>query len=119
MRTANSFHVSGDNKYTRFEQYIVFMITGGRIGEKETDEYALRSMKEVLLADLRMSSKMREKRGLVPMGETIEYTSLYGTDLSGNENAESMLKMLVGLPAEVITQGLSKIHEEFSNLFLR
>jgi hypothetical protein len=34
-----------------------------------------------------------------------------------DENAESILKMFVGLPAEVITQGVSKIHEEFSKFF--
>jgi hypothetical protein len=64
-----------------------------------------------------MSSKMWEKKGLVPMGKTIEHTSLYGTDLSDDKNAESMLKMFVGLPAEVTTQGVSKIHEEFSKFF--
>jgi hypothetical protein len=42
---------------------------------------------------------------------------MYGTDLSNEENAESMMRMLVGLPAEVITQGVSKIHEEFSKFF--
>jgi hypothetical protein len=47
------------------------------------------------------------------MGKTIKYISLYGTDLSGDEKAEYMLMMFVGLQAEVITQGVSKIHEEF------
>jgi hypothetical protein len=28
-----------------------------------------------------------------------------------------MMRMFVGLPAEVITQGVSKIDEEFSNFF--
>jgi hypothetical protein len=42
---------------------------------------------------------------------------MYGTDLSNEENAESMMWMFVGLQVEVITQGVSKIHEEFSNSF--
>ncbi len=122
MRTTNSFHVRGEDQCTRSVQCIVFMITGGRIPsirEMTTDEYGSRSMEDIDPVDLRMSStsKKREKRGRVPMGKTIEYTSLYGTDLSDDENAESMLKMLVGLPAEVIIQGVSKIHEEFSKLF--
>ncbi len=53
------------------------------------------------------------------MGEFIERTSIYGTDLSDDENAESMMKMFVNLPSEVITpsHGVSKIHEEFSKFF--
>ncbi len=69
----------------------------------KTDDYGLRSREEIDPADLRMSSKMWEKKGLVPMGKTIQHTSLYETDLSDDENAESMQKMFVGLPAEVIT----------------
>ncbi len=46
------------------------------------------------------------------MGKTIEFTSVYGTDFFDDENAESMLRMFVGQPAEVITQGISKIHAE-------
>jgi hypothetical protein len=42
---------------------------------------------------------------------------MYGTELSNEENAESTMQMFVGLPAEVITQGVSKIHEEFSKFF--
>ena len=42
---------------------------------------------------------------------------MYGTDLSDEENAENMFPMFMGLPAEVITQGVSKIHEEFSKFF--
>ncbi len=44
-------------------------------------------------------------------GKTIEHASMYETDLSNAENAESMMRMFVGLQAEVITQGVSKIHE--------
>jgi hypothetical protein len=61
-----------------------------------------------------MSSTMWEKRGLVPIGKTIEHAAFYGTDLSDDENAESMMKMFVGLPAEVITQGVLTMQEEFS-----
>ncbi len=44
---------------------------------------------------------------------------MYETDLSYAENAEFMMRMslFVVLPAEVITQGVSKIHEEFSKFF--
>ncbi len=61
------------------------MITGGRIvsiREMITDEFGLRSMGDIDPRDLRMSFKMWEKRGLVPMGKSIEYTS---TDLSHDE----------------------------------
>ena len=51
------------------------------------------------------------------MGKMIEHISLYGTNLSDDENSESMMKMFVNLPAEVITQRVSKIHEEFSKFF--
>ena len=47
VSTANSFHVKGDDKYTRSVECIVFMITNGRfpaIHEMTTDEYGLRSM---------------------------------------------------------------------------
>ena len=42
---------------------------------------------------------------------------MYGTDLSDEENAENMYRMFVNLPAEVITQGVSMIHVEFSEFF--
>jgi hypothetical protein len=106
--------VRGDDKYTRSVLRIVFMITGGKIPsirEMTTDGYGLKSMKDIDPVDLRMSSKMWEKRGLVPIGKTIEHASLHETDHSDDENAESMMKMFVGLQAEVIAQGLSKIHE--------
>jgi hypothetical protein len=80
------------------------MITGGRIPsikEMKADENEWRSMEKI-----KMSFKMWEKKGLVPIGKAIEHTSIYGTDLSDDENAESILKMFVGLPAEVITQGV-------------
>ncbi len=46
------------------------------------------------------------------MGKLIEHTSIHGTDLSDDGNAEAMMKMPVNLPAVVITHGVSKIHEE-------
>ncbi len=77
MRTANSFHVRGDDKYTRSVQCIGFMINRGRIPsirEMNTDEYGLRSMEDIDPVDfLRMSSKMWEKRGLLPMGKSIKH----------------------------------------------
>jgi hypothetical protein len=66
---------------------------------------------------LRMSSRQWEKFGLLPSGKALDNAPMYGTDLSNEENAESMMRMFVGLPAEVITQGVSKIHEEFSKFF--
>ncbi len=42
---------------------------------------------------------------------------MYGTDLSDEENAHNMYQMFVNLPAEVITQGVSMIHAEFSKFF--
>ncbi len=65
--------------------------------------------------DLRMSAKMWEKRWLT--GKLIEHTSIYEPDLPDDENAKSMMKMFVNLPAEIITQGVSKLHEEFSKFF--
>ena len=60
MKTANSFHVRADDKYTRSVECVVFMITGRRIptiDEMTTDVYGLRSMKEFDPMDLRMSSR--------------------------------------------------------------
>jgi hypothetical protein len=57
------------------------------------------------------------EKGLLSSGKTIEHASMYGTDFSNAKNAESMMWMFVGLPAEVITQGVSKIHEELSKVF--
>ncbi len=59
LRTANSYHARGNYKYTRSVQCIVLMIAGGRIPlvkEMKTDEYGLRSMKEIDSADSKMSS---------------------------------------------------------------
>jgi hypothetical protein len=42
---------------------------------------------------------------------------MYGTDLSDEDYAENMYQMFVNLPAEVITQGVSMIHAEFSKFF--
>ncbi len=42
----------------------------------------------------------------MPMGKFIEHNSIYGSELSDHENAESVMKMFVNLPAEVITQGV-------------
>jgi hypothetical protein len=79
----------------------------------------MRSMQEIDPVNLRMSSRQWEKLGLLPSGKALDHASMYGTDLqvSNEENAESMMRMFVGLPAEVITEGVSKIHEEFSKFF--
>jgi hypothetical protein len=46
------------------------------------------------------------------MCKFIEHTSIYGTDLSDDENAKFM--MFVNLLAEIITQGVWKIYGEFA-----
>jgi hypothetical protein len=46
------------------------------------NEFELRSIEDIDLLDLRMSSKMWGKQGLVPMGKFIEHTSIYGTGFS-------------------------------------
>ncbi len=120
VSTANSFHVKGDDKYTRSVECIVFMITNGRFPstyEMTTDEYGLQSMSDIDPVDLRMSSRQWELHGLVPSGKALDHVSMYGTDLSDEENAENMYQMFVNLPAEVITQGVSMIHAEFSKFF--
>ncbi len=93
VSNANSFHVKGDDKYTRSVECIVFMITNGRfpaILEMTTDEYGLRSMSDVDPADLRMSSRQRELQGLVPSDKALNHVSMYGTDLSDEDYAENM-----------------------------
>jgi hypothetical protein len=118
--TANSFHVIGDDKYTRSVECVVFMITNKKIpsiDEMTTDEFGLRSMSDIDLVDLRMSSRPWELQGLVPSGKALDHVSMYGTDLSGDANTENMYRMFVNLPAEVITQGMSMIHVEFSKFF--
>ena len=96
------------------------MITNGRFPanhEMTTDEYGLRSMTDIDPADLRMSSRRWELQGLVPSGKALDHVSMYGTDLSDENHAENMYRMFVNLPAEVITQGVSMIHAEFSKFF--
>ncbi len=75
-------------------------------------------MSDIDPVDLRMSSKQWELQGLVPSEKALDHVSMYGTDLSDEENAQNMYQMFVNLPAEVITQGVSMIHAEFSK-FLR
>jgi hypothetical protein len=53
----------------------------------------------------------------VPSGKALDHVSMYRTDLSDEENTENMYRMYANLPAEVITQGVSMIHEEFSKFF--
>ncbi len=84
MSAANYFHVKGDDKYTRSVECVVFMITNGRIptiNEMTTDEYGLRSMSDIDLVDLRVSSRQWELQGLVPSGKAPDHVSMYGIDL--------------------------------------
>ncbi len=67
--------------------------------------------------DLRMSSGQWESQGLMPSGKALDHVSMHGSDLSDEKNAENMYQMFVNLPAEVITQGVSKKHVEFSKFF--
>jgi hypothetical protein len=82
-----------------------------------TDEYGLQSMSDIDLVALRMSSRPWELQGLVSWGKALDHVSMYGTDLSDEENTENMCRMFVNLPAEVITQEVSMIHGEFSKFF--
>ncbi len=68
---------------------------------------------------LKTSSGQWELQVLTPSGKTLDHGSTYGTALSDVENAsaENMYQMFMNLPAEVITQGLSRIHGEFSKFF--
>ncbi len=84
VSVANHFHVKGDDKYTRSVECVIFMITHGRvptIDEMATDEFGLRSMSDIELVDLRMSSRRWELQGLVPSGKALGHVSMYGTDL--------------------------------------
>jgi hypothetical protein len=74
-------------------------------------------MQEIDPVNLRMPSRQWEKLGLLPSGKALDHASMYGTGLSDEKNAESMMRMFVGLPAEIIAQGVSMIHEEFSEFF--
>jgi hypothetical protein len=118
--TANFFHVKADYRYTRSVECVVFMITGGRIptiDEMTTDEYGLWSMSDIDPVDFRMSSRQWELQGLTPSGEGLDHVSMCGTHHSDEENAENMSRMFLNLSAEVITQGVSMIHGEFSKFF--
>ncbi len=53
----------------------------------------------------------------MPSGKAFDHVSMYEADLSDEENAENIYQMFVNLPAEVITQGVSMIHVEFSKFF--
>jgi hypothetical protein len=117
---ANSFPVKGDDKCTRSVECIVFMITNGRfpaIHEMTTDKYGLQSMSDIDPVDLRMTSRQWELQELVPSGKALDHVSMYGTDLSDEKSTENMYQMFANLPAEVITQGVSMIHGEFSKFF--
>ncbi len=86
VSTAISFHVKGDDKYTRSVECIIFMITNGSFPlthEMITDKYGLRSMPDIDPVDLRMSSRQWELQGLVPSGKAPDHVLMYGTDLSG------------------------------------
>jgi hypothetical protein len=75
-------------------------------------------MSDIDLVDLMMSSRQWELQGLVQSGKALGHVSMYGTDLSGDENPENMYRMFVNLLAEVITQGMSiMMHGEFSKSF--
>jgi hypothetical protein len=120
VSTTISFHVKGDDKYTRSVECVIFMITNGRFPsthEMTADEYGLRSMSDIDPVDLRMSPRKWKLQGLVPSGKALDHVPIYGTDLSDEENAENMYQMFVNLPAEVVTQGVSMIHAEFSKFF--
>ncbi len=69
--------------------------------------------------DLRISSRQWGLQGLVPSGKALDPVTMYETDLSDEENAETMYQMFVNLPAEVITQGVSMIHADFTHILFK
>jgi hypothetical protein len=85
--------MGGDDKYSRSVECVVFMNINGRIptiDKMTTDEYRLQSMSDFDPVDLRMSSRPWELQGLVPLGKALDYVSMYGTDLSDEENAKNL-----------------------------
>ncbi len=80
-------------------------------------KFNLQPMSDIDPVDLRMSSRQWELQGLTPSGKALDHVSMYGTELSDEENAENMYKMFVNLPAEVITQRVLMIHGDFSKFF--
>jgi hypothetical protein len=49
-------------------------------------------MKDVDPMDLRMASRQWEKQGLMSSGKAANHASMYGADLSDEENAETMYR---------------------------
>jgi hypothetical protein len=82
-----------------------------------TDEYGLLSMSDIDPVHLRMPSRQWELQGLAPSSKALDHVSMYGTDLSDEENAENIFQMFVNIPTEAITQEVSRIHEGFSKFF--
>jgi hypothetical protein len=74
-------------------------------------------MSDIDPVDLRMSSRPWELLSSRPWELQGLTPSVKRSDLSDEENAENMYQMFGNLPAEVITQGVSKIHEEFFKFF--
>jgi hypothetical protein len=72
VSAANCFHVKGDDKYTISAECVIFMITNRRIptiDEMTTDDYGLRSISDIDLVDLRMTSRQWELQGPVQSGK--------------------------------------------------
>jgi hypothetical protein len=73
-------------------------------------------MSDIDPVDLRMSSRQWELQGLVPSGKALDHVSIYGTNLSDEENTENTY-IGCSRTSEVITQGVSMIDGEFSKFF--
>ena len=96
------------------------MLGNGRFPDSEemhTDEYGLRSMTNMDPSDLIMSARQWEALGAASSGKALDHMSMYGTDLTDEEYTANMYRMFINLPAEVITQGVSMIHTEFTKFF--
>ena len=52
-------------------------------------------MSDIDPVDLRKSSRPWELQGLVPSGKALDHVSMYGTDLSDEDDAENMYQMFV------------------------
>jgi hypothetical protein len=120
VSNANNFHVKGDDKCTRSVECMVHMLVHGRFPDPEemtTDDFGLRSMTGMDPSELGMSARQWEALGLLSSGKALDHMSMYGTDLTDEEYTANMYRMFVNLAAEVITQGVSMIHTEFTKFF--
>jgi hypothetical protein len=69
------------DQFVRTANYFPLTINGMTM-----DEYELLSMSDIDPVDLRMPSRQWELQGLTPLDKALDHVSIYGTDLSNEEN---------------------------------